>query len=83
VFLEIVTHSWDISGNFETVSEANASNLADSGVRLLWGLGSDFDANTTLERSREITRPVLNRIESTSQSNRLRLTLETLPMRLG
>lgn len=80
VLLKVVSHSRNVGGDFHAIGQANASNLTDSGVRLLRGLGRNFDANTALERSREKYRMILDRIEGTRQSHGLGLPLETLPI---
>ena len=55
VLLEIVTFTRNIGSDFHTVRKTNAGDFADSRVRLFRSLGGDFDAYTTLERSRENT----------------------------
>jgi hypothetical protein len=49
VLLEVVTFTTDICPNFLTVGKAHTSDLAKSGVRLLWSLGCNFDTYTTFE----------------------------------
>ena len=77
MFLEIVPHSRDISGDFHTVRKADAGDLADSRVRLLRSLGCYLDANAALEWRREEDRAVLDAVESARQGHGLRLPLET------
>jgi hypothetical protein len=51
VLLEVVTFTANVCPNFLTVSQTNTSDFAESGVWFLWSLGSNLDANATLERS--------------------------------
>ena len=82
MFLEVVSHTRNVSGDFETVSETNASDLADSGVWLLRSLGGDLNAYAALERRREETRAVGDGVEGTREGDGLGLPLETLPIGL-
>src|SRR5688572_3446900 len=50
VFLKIVAFAWDICCNFHTVCKANSGDLSDSRVWLLWSLGCNLRAHTSLER---------------------------------
>jgi len=71
VFLEVVSLSWNVCRNFNAVGEANTSDLADSGVWLLWSLCGYFDAYAALEWSGEKDRSVLKRVECTRECDRL------------
>jgi hypothetical protein len=50
MFLEVMTLSWDISCHFHAIRQTDASDLTDSGVRLLWCLGRNLHTNAALER---------------------------------
>ena len=50
VFLEVVRLARDVGGDFHTVREAYASDLADSRVRLAGSLRGYLGAHTTLKR---------------------------------
>src|SRR3989344_5410103 len=73
VFLQLVAHTGDVSRNFHAVGQANPSDLADSGVRLLGGSRLNHCANSALEGRRVIDRPVLKSIVATRQSHRASL----------
>src|SRR3989344_83898 len=73
VFLEIVSLTGDIGSNFRTVSETDASNLTNSGVRLLGGLGSYLSSYSSLEGGIIGDRAILESIETAGKSHRLGL----------
>jgi hypothetical protein len=52
MFLKVVAFAAYISPYFISVSQAHAGYFAKGRVRLLRGLGSDFDTNAALERGR-------------------------------
>lgn len=51
VLLKVMADAWDIGRNFETVREANAANLTESGVRLLRSRGVNAGTNTASLRA--------------------------------
>ena len=83
MLLEVVAHSRNICSDFDAVREADASDLADSRVRLLRSLSGDLHAHAALERRREEAWAVGDRIERAGESDRLRLLLEASAMLLG
>ena len=70
VLLKGVTDTGNVGGDFHTVSESNACNFADGGVRLSWSLGSHFGAYTTLKRSVEHNWTVFQNVKRACQSRR-------------
>lgn len=83
VLLEVVTHAGHVSGHFHAIGQAHAGNLADGRVGLLRRFGRDLDADAALERRREETRAIGDRVESARQGDRFGLPLEALAMRFG
>jgi len=73
VLLEVVTFAADIGPDFLAVGQADTRDLAESGVRLFRGLGSDLDADTALERSRLVIIPSLKGVDDRAEGWRLRL----------
>jgi len=71
VFLEVVTLSRDVGGDFHAIRQAYASDLTDSRVWLARRLGSDARADTTFEGCRIEARAILEGIETTTKSHRL------------
>src|SRR5204863_6884221 len=51
VLLQVVADAGDVRGDFNGIREANAGDLAESGVRLLRRLRVDADAHTALFRA--------------------------------
>ena len=51
VFLQIVTLAADVSGDFDTVRQADPGDLPHSGVRLFRGSGCDLHANAASLRA--------------------------------
>ena len=70
VFLQCMSHTWNISCDFHAVRETHASNLSDSRVWFLWSLSCNFCADTTLERWREKYGPILKSVETAHQGYR-------------
>ncbi len=73
MLLEIVTFTTDVSPDLLTVGQANAGDLAEGRVWLLWRLSGDFDTDAALERSILVVITGLQRIMNRQQSWRLRL----------
>ncbi len=48
VLLEVVALAGDVGRNFDAIDEAHTGDLAQSGVRLLWGGGEHAGAHATL-----------------------------------
>ena len=48
VFLKVMAFTWDVSGDFHAVAEANTSNLTHCRVRLLGRHGAHLGADTAL-----------------------------------
>lgn len=76
MFLEVMTFTWDICSDFETIREADSGDLSNSGVRLLRSLCCNLDTYTTLEWRRHESWSVLDSIECTCERDRLRLASE-------
>src|SRR5579872_201605 len=51
VLLQVVTNAWNVSRDFNTIGQANSSNLAQRRVWLFRRLGVNARANTTLLRT--------------------------------
>ena len=68
VLLQVVTNAGNVSGNFITVRQAHTGDLTKSRVRLLRGGGTNSGADTSLLRRRQISRPVLQRVDALLQS---------------
>ncbi len=47
VFLEVMADAWNVGGDFESVGQTNAANLAERGVRFLRSRGVNAGADTT------------------------------------
>ena len=73
VFLEVVSHSRDVGGDFHTIGKADTGNLPNSGVRLTGGFGGDLRADASLERSIEKDRPVLEDVKALRERRSLGL----------
>lgn len=78
MLLEVVTLTWDVGSNLETVREANTSNLTDSRVRLLRSLCGYLRANASLKWRRVEGWSVLERVEAAQESCSLRLASSRL-----
>ena len=78
VLLKIMPYSGDICRYLHTISQSDTSNFSQSRVRLLGGNRSYLKTNTSLERSRIISRSVLLVIESERQSRRFIFRLSNL-----
>ena len=76
VFLKVMAFTWDVSGDFHPVAEANTSNLTHCRVRLLGRHGAHLGANAAfLRRPTQRKSLVLQRIERVTQRRGLNLLL--------
>jgi len=73
VLLEIVSLARDVGGDLHAIGEPNTRNLADSRVRLPWGLGGHLGADATLEGRGVIGGAILECIKTARERDNLRL----------
>jgi len=71
VLLKVMSDSSDISGNFDTVRQANTSVFPKSGVRFFWRHRSYTGANTAFLRSAEIRFHAFQGVEASLKRRRL------------
>ena len=83
VLLQVVTFAGDVGGHFHAVSETNASDLTDSGVRLARCLSRHLRANAAFERRRIKSGAILERIKTASERRLTRLRRFVLTSSLG
>jgi hypothetical protein len=86
VFLQRVSLSWDIRGNFHAVAQTNPSDLAQSGIGFLWCGRPYLSAHPPLlRRSHAPPGPTIESVVGIPQSRRrtlLPLPLSSLPHQL-
>ena len=75
MLLQIVTDAGNVSGNLDTVGEADSGDLSERGVRLLRGSGLHGSADTALLGGILIDRNALLGAPTLQQCRRLRLLL--------
>ena len=80
VFLKIVAFARNVASDFCTIGQANAGDLAQSGVRFLWSGGRDLDAYASFERRWIRDGLVLDGVEAIRKSPCLVLAGNAFPV---